>query len=338
MFMQEISDDVAIMPVSRSVPRSIDVVTREAKPVTALARRAPMSFTEGLAGVGLDWTVSKETVHHSDGSLVPDCYSVRRNDNKRSIGTVGNRYKPVQNFELARDLDELFAGELSGVLSFERGGSFGGGARVYMQARMPDALALRLFRGEDTSLPYLCFTDSKDGSTGLRMFPTSVRIVCRNTYAMAIRQAKNNANAVNLRHSGDLGEKRKAAIAAIRGMAQGVKEFHDAMHVLADKKLRAERIAELVASEILPPEEGKEHTKPAKRKIETIMELIENGNGSEIYGVRGTAYGVFQAVTEFSNHYSPVRGSLAEASEVRFERVLEGDALSDRALKVLLAA
>jgi hypothetical protein len=44
-----------------------------------------------------------------------------------------------------------------------------------------------------------------------------------------------------------------------------------------------------------------------KKYIEKVMELQECGKGSDIPGVKGTAYGAFNAVCEFADHWQPVR-------------------------------
>ena len=124
----------------------------------------------------------------------------------------------------------------------------------------------------------------------------------------------------------------------MRNFGEAIKTHHEAMAFLASKTLTSERIEALIATEILAPESGKEQSHQAKRKVQTIIDLVQGGIGTDIPGVRGTAYGVFQAVTEFANHYAPARGQLTEQAETRLERVLSGDKLSARAMEVLIAA
>jgi phage/plasmid-like protein (TIGR03299 family) len=200
---------------------------------------------------------------------------------------------------------------------------------------MPDALTLRLF-GRDEIRPYLCFVDGKAGNSSLRMFPTTVRVVCQNTLRLAI--GEHGSDGFTIRHTGSIHTRRESAIRAMKNFGQAIKTHHEAMSFLASKTLTSERIIALVADEILAPESGKEQSHQAKRKVETIIDLVEGGIGTDIPGVRGTAYGVFQAVTEFASHYAPARGTLTEQAESRLERVLGGDKLSQRALEVMLAA
>jgi hypothetical protein len=50
-----------------------------------------------LEATGLNWTVSKELLTSSDGKIT-ESFGMFRSDNKEWLGTVGNRYKAMQNF------------------------------------------------------------------------------------------------------------------------------------------------------------------------------------------------------------------------------------------------
>ena len=53
-----------------------------------------------LEAAGLNWTVSKESLTTIDGKDT-ESFGIFRSDNKEWLGTVVNRYTPMQNFELA---------------------------------------------------------------------------------------------------------------------------------------------------------------------------------------------------------------------------------------------
>ena len=55
---------------------------------------------ELLNATGLNWTVSKESLTTIDGKDT-ESFGIFRSDNEKWLGTVGNRYTPMQNFELA---------------------------------------------------------------------------------------------------------------------------------------------------------------------------------------------------------------------------------------------
>jgi len=45
-----------------------------------------------------------------------------------------------------------------------------------------------------------------------------------------------------------------------------------------------------------------------KTYIEKVLELTETGKGTDIPGVKGSAYGAFNAAVEFADHWQPVKG------------------------------
>jgi hypothetical protein len=45
-----------------------------------------------------------------------------------------------------------------------------------------------------------------------------------------------------------------------------------------------------------------------KAYVEKVLDLVETGKGTEIPGVKGTAYGVLNAAVEFADHWKPVKG------------------------------
>jgi hypothetical protein len=97
-------------------------------------------------------------------------------------------------------------------------------------------------------------------------------------------------------------------------------------------KVTRSKLDEAEAREAL---EGKEDK---NRAAEKIFELVEIGKGTEIPGVKGTAYGLLNAFTEYVDHHRPVRRldgrPLAEA---RWETITTGSGarLKDKAFKTI---
>lgn len=315
-------DDVDTIPaVSALVPRSLDLATR------ALPQRG--SFTEGLKGLGLDWSVSKHQLWRQVGvgpqgrpqmRAAENTFEVRRDDTLAMLGVVGRRYETVQNSAMTKSLDEIFSGQLAGMATLERGGGFDGGATVYMQAALPPNLTRALFKGADVIAPYLAFTTSHDGSSALRVFPTAVRVICQNTLRMAISGERKAKAGWTFRHTRKAASAQAQMTAVLRESARAYVEHMDRMQTMASASITASKVKVLIADEILLGED----TPAKRRKVQTIVDLVDNGRGTEIPGVRGTRYGVFQAVTEFANHYAPVSRALPapDAAARRLERVL----------------
>jgi phage/plasmid-like protein (TIGR03299 family) len=110
-----------------------------------------------------------------------------RSDDYSMLGVVGTDYSPVQNETLA-ELAYAFrkAGEDVGV-EVESAGSIRGGRRVWMLLRGP---SVDMTGRDDMAHPYLMLANSHDGTMALRVLPTSVRVVCSNTFHAAINSER----------------------------------------------------------------------------------------------------------------------------------------------------
>jgi len=72
---------------------------------------------------------------------------------------------------------------------------------------------------------------------------------------------------------------------------------------------------------------GKEMSTRTVNTIEKVMELVEHGKGTDIPGVKGTGYGVYNAVGEYADHYMSTRAS-GETDQEKEKNQLENRFLS----------
>ena len=97
------------------------------------------------------------------------------------LGIVSDRYKVVQNEDAFRFTDEL----LGEGVTYETAGSLQYGRKVWMLARMPQ----RYIIAGDEIEPYLVIMNSHDGSSGVKVAMTPIRVVCQNTLNLALNSA-----------------------------------------------------------------------------------------------------------------------------------------------------
>jgi phage/plasmid-like protein (TIGR03299 family) len=328
-------DDMGLVPVvSRNIARSLDLISRSIPQTSALARYQARSFADLLPETGHAFSASKRPVYTGDGMVIADTYAVQRDDTGDVLGVVGSRYEVTQPLDLARSLDGLFHGL---PLSLESALTVRGGSELCLMARLPDELSLRLFGGKDVTHPRVLFRTSFDGRSPTIGVIMGKRLVCTNGLRV---DSIVPGSAWKVRHTLRAEARRKVAVEALRGWATQWKGFSDAAGALAEKRIPARSLPGIVRSivepEILPPE--KELSHPKQRAVRTILELVESGLGTyEVAEVRGTAWGVLNAVTEYANHYAPARGDAQTQAQRRLERVFDGDDLAGRAFQVLRA-
>ena len=95
---------------------------------------------------------------------------------------ISDRYRIVQNEEAFQFTDDL----LGEGVTYETAGSLQGGRKVWMLARL---LRKYLIAG-DQVVPYLVIFNSHDGSSGVKVAMTPIRVVCQNTLNLALNTAK----------------------------------------------------------------------------------------------------------------------------------------------------
>lgn len=127
-----------------------------------------------LDRTGLNWKVRTEGLQTSSGIIIPDKIGIVREDDSTILGIHSNGYVPYQNDQM---MELLFKVSQQTGLDVHKGGSFGGGRKVYVQLKSND-----LTLGTDRIEGYITGINSFDGSTSLSFGPSSKTISCQNTF------------------------------------------------------------------------------------------------------------------------------------------------------------
>lgn len=142
---------------------------------------APAS-REALELAGLDWQVESRNIYSGTGAMIPGYRANVRSTDEAVLGVVSDRYRIVQNEEAFQFTDDL----LGEGVTYETAGSLQGGKKVWMLAKLPEKY---IIAGDEVT-PYLVFFNSHDGSSGVKVAMTPIRVVCQNTLNLALGTAK----------------------------------------------------------------------------------------------------------------------------------------------------
>lgn len=287
-----------------------------------------------LEAAGAAWNVElKEIYVGRKGKKIPRQWAVVRDDTDDPLGIVGPGYKPVQNSTLAEVGDAITD---SGEAKYEGAVVFRGGTRVSLSMEV-DHLGIKVAgqKLEEEIRTYLLMTNSHDGSMALGAFITPIRVRCWNTNNMAMRKARAQ---FRLRHTARIEGRILQAREALGITFQYLAEFKESAEFLAAKSVTDDQVAELFRTAVWPiPEDFSE----ARLENHHSMKALDVYYSSPtLEGIRGTAWGALQAVTEYVDwgvEYKP-RGEGLAAEDLRAERILWGSALEKKeaALKALL--
>ncbi len=114
----------------------------------------------------------------------PDKVAVVRDDNDLVLGAVHPKYETVQNSELKALVEPLIE---EGLLEMANIGYLNDGDTVFVQAKVNKEF--KIVGEEYTS--YITLTNGHIGNSSVKIGPTTVRIICSNTFAMANSQIGN---------------------------------------------------------------------------------------------------------------------------------------------------
>lgn len=265
---------------------------------------APMTSAEAMEVADLDFNVLRRPAmaqvknpETGEDVLVQSDrhYLMLRDDTFRCLGAVGAKYQEVQNREAFEFMDGLSE---SGDVRYLSVAELNHGAKICLFAEVPD-LEFEVVKG-DVVKGYAMLSLTHDGTGSVLVGPWSGRMACMNLCPTLRKNVRDGAG-VSIRHSGDIEAKLAAASKVLRKITEEVNEFEEHAKFLASKKVSKAFVEELL-DEILPM--PKESARPGKRikQRETMMELVEGGLGTNIQGVRGTRWGLLNAVTEYTNH------------------------------------
>jgi phage/plasmid-like protein (TIGR03299 family) len=165
---------------------------------------------------------------------------------------------------------------------------------------------------------------------------TSVRVVCNNTLSMATGgKAKSRVTHRSVFDPTKM--KKELGIEAKEQFADFMKSMRD----LAAKPLANSEVIEMTA-ELFHPGSAKKSREDyiqalKTRSVASVLELAIDGSakGSKLPGVKDTAYGWLNAVTEYIDHHKQARSDDNRRASAWFG---PGETLKSRALEMALAA
>lgn len=261
---------------------------------------APAS-REALELAGLDWQVDSRNIYSGTGAMIP--------------GYRAN----------VRSTDDL----LGEGVTYETAGSLQGGRKVWMLARLPRKYLI----AGDQVVPYLVIFNSHDGSSGVKVAMTPIRVVCQNTLNLALNTAKRSWTA---RHTENVLLRVQDARETLQLASNYMVELGNRGEELARIDLSDHKVQEFI-NEFFPISEDLSdcQRKNNLRLQEDLKARYYNAPDLEWVGKNGWRF--INAVSDFATHADPLRKT-KNYNENLFLRTAEGNPMIDKAYKMVLAA
>lgn len=283
------------------------------------------SSKDALIYAGLNWKVAQKNVYAEDGRLIPGYKANTRTTDNAALGIVSDRYKVVQNEDAFQFTDDL----LGEGVTYETAGALQGGRKVWMLAKIPH----RYIIAGDEITPYLVVMNSHDGSSGIKVAMTPVRVVCQNTLNLALKSAKRTWAS---KHTENVLTRVHAARETLWLAETYMGELGHSIDDLSQIKLADKKVMELMqgffpVTEDLPEIQRKNNL----RLLEDMKRRYFDAPDLSHVGKNG--YRFLNAVSDFATHAEPIRRT-KNYEENLFLRTVEGNPIVDKAYKLVLAA
>jgi phage/plasmid-like protein (TIGR03299 family) len=257
-----------------------------------------------------NWNVrlSPLTDHISESwNDVSDAHLVLRtnpfNQETDVLATVGKRYKPIQNEELFAFADNIHDADPN--CRWESAGSLKKGKVVFGTVEIPRTMVLDPQGANDTTKLYLIVWTSHDGSVAVQAAVTPVRVVCQNTLNLAMRNAKQS---FKIRHT-QTAEGKIAIARETLGLTLGYfDEFEKQAQELFALEVTDKKFHDIIRSIYPKPEkDAKGSIKKWENKVVLLDDLYFNSPTQA--NIKGTAWGVVNALTERLDYFRTARGN-----------------------------
>ncbi|CAG4906443.1 DUF932 domain-containing protein [Paraburkholderia saeva] len=249
---------------------------------------AEVRFVSGIAGSALG------SIHP-----FPEQKVLYRSDTKAPLSVVSSRYNVVQPqsiLEFYRDLTEV------GGFELETAGVLKDGKKLWALAKTGQSA---LLKGRDRVNGYLLLATACDGSLATTAQFTSVRVVCKNTLAIALGDS---TGAVKVPHRSQFDAQ---AVKRQLGIAISSWDgFMARMKALSECPV-SDTAAETFLRRVLTYPTTSASTPVAVTNdsaMKAVQELFAGrGKGAELASAAGTAWGLLNSVTEFVDHHRRAR-------------------------------
>lgn len=280
---------------------------------------APTS-ADALRLAGLDWTVEQKNIQLCGGAKIQNYKANVRSSDGQVLGIVGDRYKVIQNSEAFSFTDDIIGGDVR----YETAGSLNGGKKIWLLAKLPETE----IAGDKTE-PFMCFSNTHDGSGAIRVCMTPVRVVCSNTLNLALDTARRSWS---VRHTGDLQSKMHEARVCLQMANAYMGELAKEADRLANTTVTRAQLDQIL-EELFPVDESSSH-----REKENVKKLKDEFMvcyfAPDILKFRGTAWGAVNAMSDMLSHNAP-RRKTKNYRENNWGRIMDGHVMLDQMTSLL---
>lgn len=277
-----------------------------------------MTLDEAWATGVLDWEVELVPIEFNGQETGYNL--VVRDIDDAVFAAVGSSYTPLQNRQVADFLNDVCN---EGDLGVESILSLKGGKVIAICARFPESMTIA---GEEY-VDYITAANWHSATNAARFYASSVRTVCRNTLEMGLSTAQ---NVYTIRHVGDLSGRVQEARDMLGMACKWQAALKKTGEALAARRISGKEL-DAFLTKLVPDANGKKAEVQQQAVIRTRDGIKSVYRDSpDLENIRGTRWGVMQAVVEHQDHHRNFR-----TDDNRFVSMIERSNLNQQAFDLL---
>ncbi len=232
--------------------------------------------------------------------------AIVRDDTWAVLATPTDTFKLIHHAQMGELLEAYSEAwrKAGAEVKFETAGSVRGGALVWALVWLDEPWHAP---GDDSpTYPFAALLNAHDGSAACRLTPTSIRIVCWNTWKAAEAEGERTAHSVVLRHAGNVDARLEDAKASLQGMRDEAKDWQVLATDLAAININ-DAVVRTFLDEFIPvPEGASDRTRDNRlERQRTFLGLFNESPTNNALPM--TAYRLVQAAGEYVDHLRPYR-------------------------------
>lgn len=257
----------------------------------------PKTSQEIITAAELDWTVGALSMRTDKHDLVPDYWTMYREDNENILGVVKTKQPNIiQNNQTFDSVENL----LQSDMSVECVASLGRGETVFGCFKISDKYKLL---DDDVDHYFVIMNEHLKPDGKVTVMNTPIRVVCQNTLTSAL-----NSSLVKFRIpvSDDGGINEQVANKVLTNVGTCIVDLNKQAETLVAEKVSETTVVNLLDF-IFPFEVVDGHVLPTKAndKVAMVRETFMNQcmDADNLQNYKGTKWQIFNALTDFDSHY-----------------------------------
>ena len=224
------------------------------------------------------------------------------------LGHVSKKYEVLQNHEAFQPFDEVL---LDRGYTYETAGAVKNGEKIWILAKAPHHTKV----GPDQVDQYVLLFNSHNGSTGVTMKPTAIRVVCNNTLEFALNRKSDSG--ITLRHTTGVKDRLDSLTNALNACEEDMEVAFMAMRRMQQVEIN-KQVMDKYFEEIFPTLKNKDieaYHPVTKRKLPNFAKPMYDKLQNNFYNGVGnngkTMWDAYNAVTEYVDHNKNYRDPMS---------------------------